>query len=57
VIQLVFTHCVCVCVCLSVCLSVQATSSTYKASDMCDSPAKDYGWIDPGMMHRVVMDK
>ncbi len=24
---------------------------------MCDSPAKDYGWIDPGMMHTVVMDK
>ena len=35
---------------------VKATSSTYSASDMCDSPAKDYGWIDPGMIHSVVMD-
>ena len=35
---------------------VQATSSTYSASDMCDTPATDYGWIDPGMMHRVVLD-
>ena len=36
---------------------IQATSSTYKATDMCDSPAKDYGWIDPGMIHRVTLDK
>lgn len=33
-----------------------ATSTTYKASDMCDSPAKDYGWMDPGALHRVTMD-
>ena len=44
-------------VCLDTCMFIQATSSTYKATDMCDSPAKDYGWIDPGMIHRVTMDK
>ena len=36
---------------------IQATSSMYKAMDMCDSPAKDYGWIDPGMIHRVTLNK
>ena len=35
----------------------QAVSTTYKASDMCDSPAKDYGWIDPGIIHTVTMDR
>ena len=42
---------------MCVCVFIQATSSTYKATDMCDSPAKDYGWIDPGMIHRVTLDK
>ena len=38
-------------------LFMQAVSTTYKASDMCDSPAKDYGWIDPGIIHTVTMDR
>ncbi len=35
----------------------QAVSSTYKATDMCASPARDYGWLDPGMIHKVALDK
>jgi len=36
---------------------MQAYISTYSASDMCDSPAKDLGWIDPGTIYTAVMDK
>ncbi len=35
---------------------LQAVSSTYKATDMCASPAKDYGWLDPGLIHKVTLD-
>ena len=45
------------CVTVSNYSGVQATSSSYKASDLCDSPGKDYGWIDPGMIHTVTLDK
>ncbi|XP_064405797.1 uncharacterized protein LOC135350876 [Halichondria panicea] len=34
-----------------------AVSSTYKATDMCASPARDYGWLDPGMIHKVTLEK
>ncbi|KAL5489146.1 hypothetical protein EMCRGX_G018204 [Ephydatia muelleri] len=34
----------------------QASSSTYKAGDMCGSPATDFGFLDPGMLHQVTMD-
>eukprot|EP00731_Ephydatia_muelleri_P019794 Em0012g619a len=33
-----------------------ASSSTYKAGDMCGSPATDFGFLDPGMLHQVTMD-
>jgi len=33
----------------------EATSTTYRAEDMCDSPARDYGWIEPGMIHQVTL--
>ncbi|XP_064383549.1 uncharacterized protein LOC135332138 [Halichondria panicea] len=33
-----------------------AVSSTYKATDMCASPARDYGWLDPGLIHKVTLD-
>ena len=36
---------------------LQAVTSTYNASDMCDSPATDWGWREPGLLHTVVMDK
>lgn len=41
---------------LSVLFASQATSSTYTAQDMCDTPAMDYGWTDPGMIHKALMD-
>jgi len=34
----------------------QATSGTYNASDMCGSPATDFGYRDPGLIHQVTMD-
>ena len=34
----------------------QANATTYNESDMCDSPAKDYGFISPGTINTVVMD-
>eukprot|EP00731_Ephydatia_muelleri_P019818 Em0012g643a len=36
--------------------SKMASSSTYKAGDMCGSPATDFGFLDPGMLHQVTMD-
>ena len=33
-----------------------ANSSTYNASDMCGSPATDFGYRDPGLLHQVTMD-
>ena len=36
---------------------LQADSSGYSANDMCDSPAKDLGWIEPGVIYTAVMDK
>ena len=35
---------------------IQANSSTYNASDMCGSPATDFGYSDPGLIHWVKMD-
>jgi hypothetical protein len=32
-----------------------ATSSTYTADDMCESPAIDYGFLDPGSLNTVDM--
>lgn len=37
--------------------SIQANTSTYTADDMCDSPAIDYGWLDPGSLNTVDMTK
>ena len=34
-----------------------ANTSTYSAKDMCGSPATDFGYRDPGMLHHVTMDK
>lgn len=36
---------------------LQATTTTYNSSDLCDSPGTDWGWMDPGLLHTVVMDK
>lgn len=36
---------------------MQAVTTTYNATDMCDSPATDWGWREPGLLHTVVMDK
>ena len=33
--------------------SVQADSSSYSASDMCGSPAIDFGYRDPGLLHKA----
>ena len=35
---------------------IQANSSSYNASDMCGSPATDFGYSDPGLIHQVTMD-
>ena len=37
-------------------LFLQASTSTYNASHMCGSPATDFGYRDPGMLHQVTMD-
>ena len=37
-------------------LFVQALTSTYNASHMCGSPATDFGYRNPGLIHRVTMD-
>lgn len=37
--------------------SLQAQTVTYNASDMCGSPAIDWGWRDPGLLHHVTLDK
>ena len=34
----------------------EANTSTYTAKDMCGSPATDFGYRDPGMIHQVVLD-
>lgn len=34
---------------------VAGTSAAFNASDMCDSPAKDRGWFDPGTLHTAVI--
>lgn len=34
----------------------EANTTTYTAKDMCGSPATDFGYRDPGMIHQVVMD-
>ena len=33
----------------------QAESFTYNASEMCGSPATDFGYIDPGLLHQVTL--
>lgn len=33
-----------------------ANTSTYTAKDMCGSPATDFGYRDPGMIHQVTLD-
>lgn len=32
-----------------------ASSSKYSAEDLCESPAIDRGWFDPGTQHTVVI--
>ena len=32
------------------------TTHTYNASDMCGSPANDTAYVDPGSLHRVLLD-
>jgi len=36
---------------------VTAESLSYNASDMCGSPATDWGWRDPGLLHTAYMEK
>ena len=36
---------------------MKANSSTYSAKDMCGSPATGVGYIDPGTLHQVTMDR
>ena len=36
---------------------LQASTKTYDASMMCDSPANDWGWREPGLLHTAVMEK
>lgn len=38
-------------------LTLQATTTTYTADDMCESPAIDYGYLDPGALNTVDMTK
>ena len=35
----------------------QATTATYDSSKMCNSPASDYGWREPGLLHTAVLEK
>lgn len=37
--------------------SAKPTTITYNASDMCGSPATDWGWREPGLIHTAVMEK
>ena len=39
------------------CTHTQANTTTYGAEDMCGSPATDWGWRDPGLLHQVKLDK
>ena len=32
---------------------MQAETSSYSASDMCGSPAIDFGYRDPGLLHKA----
>lgn len=34
---------------------VPATTTTYKASDLCGPPASTFGWVDPGHLHTAAM--
>ena len=34
----------------------QANTTTYSAEDMCGPPATTVGYIDPGLLHYVVMN-
>ncbi len=34
----------------------KAASISYNATDMCGSPATDWGWRDPGLLHTVYME-
>ena len=36
--------------------SFQASTTTYSAEDMCGPPATTVGYIDPGLLHYVVMN-
>eukprot|EP00731_Ephydatia_muelleri_P012121 Em0006g1015a len=36
--------------------SSMAASGTYSATDMCGSPATDFGFRDPGLIHRATMN-
>lgn len=33
-----------------------ANTFSYNATDMCGSPATDWGWRDPGLIHTAVME-
>ena len=35
---------------------LEAVTFTYSAKDMCGSPAKDYGYRDPGMIHQTTLN-
>ena len=35
------------------CVMMQAETSSYSASDMCGSPAIDFGYRDPGFLHKA----
>lgn len=37
--------------------SVKPSTSTYNTTDMCGSPATDWGWRDPGLLHTALMEK
>ena len=34
---------------------IQSMTSSYNASDMCSSPATDFGYSSPGMIHRATL--
>ena len=36
--------------------SFQASTTTYSAEDMCGPPATTVGYIDPGLLHYVIMN-
>lgn len=35
--------------------SAAATTSSYSASDLCDSPGNSSGWLSPGLIHDAIM--